>query len=157
MLSDSEILEAIKYERIKIEPFDRSKLGPVSYDLTTTWYEPNPNEVMYNCGAEWVFRTDSSLPKLYKLITKEKITLAPTIVGFAACRSKTELRGLIASFSPLVDPGYSGKLIFLTMEVGGREAVVRIDDLYQLMFFRVDGVVNRPYNKLGRTGFDVAS
>ena len=161
MLSDSEIRYLLKIKEIQIEPFVFDKLGPVSYDLSTRIEGEDVNDGDPT-AERWVM-TESikKLPRLLKLVTVEKITLSPRYIGMVMCRSKTELRSLITSFSPLVDPGYSGHLIFLVLDTTG--ACIRVDDLFQITFSEVQGRVARPYNKRpgsnaqGRTGFNTTS
>ena len=124
MMTDNEILRAIKYERIKIKPFDIKKLGPVSYDITT-------------------LREDIA-GRNYKLVSTEEITLSKSIAGLIGLRSKTTKKGIWASFSPLIDPGFKGHLIFLVQTIPFRP--VDLHHLFQIMFFKL-GTVNVTYNK----------
>jgi deoxycytidine triphosphate deaminase len=162
MLSDNQIDKLIRIGKIKIVPYWPDRLGPVSYDLHTHVDGSDKTEMLVYGSEQWVM-TESikNLPRLIKLVTTEEIQLSPGYVGTAMCRSRSELRGLITSFSPLVDPGYKGHLIFLVLDTIGN--CIRVDDLFQITFDKVYGDVARPYNKrkgsnaMGRTGFETTS
>lgn len=129
LLSDKQILDLIASGDIKIEPFDRKRLGPVSYDLTTESIEPG-------------FRG------VYKLVSKERIRLSNKVVGLVCMRSRTTLQGWFGSFSALVDPGYCGNLIFLVYKPAliAVSSIGEMNDMFQIMFFKV-GDVEQAYNE----------
>ena len=126
MMTDNEILRAIKYERIKIKPFNIKKLGPVSYDLTTF--------------------IEKSGKLMSRLVSLEEFKLPRDIVGILAPRSRVSLRGIFTSFSPIVDPGYRGHVIFLVYRPEPPHLIINMMDLFQIMFFRV-GEVKVAYNE----------
>jgi len=146
MLSDKKILELQKQFNI-IEPFDREKLGPVSYDLTTE--------------VEYTIRTDYSKSSIYKLVTKETITMPREYLGILSPRSRVAMKDLFTSSSMLVDPGFKGKLTFLVLDILKRRGAVipKMDNLFQMMMVRVEGEVQVPYDKrktstaMNRRGF----
>lgn len=119
MLTDKEIKQLIKFKRLRIEPFDPKRLGPVSYDLTT-------------------FRKGEYRGVL-RLVSEERITLARNIAGWVSLRSNTTKRNIFASFSSLVDPGYSGHLIFLVFDPTNR-FVGNLINIFQIVFFKVGEV-----------------
>jgi len=121
MLSDVEILQRLKFGALKIEPFDRKRLGPVSYDITTE-----------------AIRCDEGV---YDLVSKEKFTLPRDLAGIIGLRSRSSVLGLFASFSPLVDPGFSGKLIFLVFNPNRSKIGFRsLTNILQVMFLKVNKV-----------------
>ena len=126
MLSDKEIEVLLLQEKIIINPYVLGHLGSVSYDLTTI-------QESQNRGVR-------------RLVTVETITLSKDIVGLVCPRSRIALRGLFFSSSSLVDPGYSGKLIFLVWCPEEPNKEYPINDLFQIMFFKV-GEVNVAYNE----------
>jgi len=124
MLTDKEILEAIKFERIKIDPFDLERLGPVSYDITT--------KIVKRVG------------NISKLVSVEKFELSRNMVGLIVPRSRIAKLGLFTSYGPLIDPGYRGKLIFLVLTQDSYRR--KLSDLFQIIFFKV-GEVMEAYNE----------
>jgi len=132
-------MDAIERNKITIEPFDIKKLGPVSYDLTT--------------------RLERDDEEVIDLVTEETITLSRDIAGIVCFRSNATKRSSppIAVFSQLVDPGYSGKLIFRIVKL--KYPLGDLTSLFQIMFVKVDGKVAVPYNKrksstaMNRVGF----
>jgi len=127
LLTDSEIVEYLADQRLIIEPFKRERLGPVSYDITT-----RPEGV----GRNGVWR----------LVSIETITMPRDLVGMLAPRSKTSKQGIFSSYSPLVDPGYRGHVIFLVYNPALPSYPGHLKNLFQLMFFRI-GKVNVAYNE----------
>jgi dUTPase len=136
MLSDKDILERMKESimnkdtgeiaGLSISPYYPQKLGSVSYDLTT--------RVEYqNRGVK-------------RLVTEETINIPRDLVGIVCSRSRLAMRGLFASFSSLVDPGYRGKLTFLVWCPEEPNKNYDESDLFQIMFFKV-GEVNVTYNE----------
>lgn len=149
MLSDKEIEARIKSlcqdsngsfdSGMLITPFDKKRLGPVSYDLTT-------EVVDQKRGVK-------------RLVTKETINMPRDLAGIVSARSRLEMRGLFAAFSFLVDPGYEGKLTFLVWRPEEPNKDYDASDLFQIMFFKV-GEVEQAYNErpsstaMGRKGFN---
>jgi len=139
LLSDKEVLEAIKWNKIVIEPFNRERLGPCSYDITTR-----------------IVKEDEE--SLY-LVSEETITIGKDIVGIGILRSNASKRvsPVIASYSQLIDPGYSGKLIFRILKL--KFPIGDIANLFQIVFFRLRNKVEVGYNErskstaMGRQGF----
>jgi len=136
MLSDKEILKRLKESScnldqtiisgLAISPFDPKRLGSASYDLTT--------------------RVEFQNRGVKRLVTEEEINMPRDLAGLVVARSRIALRGLFASFGPLVDPGYRGKLIFLVWCPEEPNKTYDESDLFQIMFFKV-GEVNVAYNE----------
>lgn len=137
ILSDSDIIEEIEKKGLIIEPFRKKNLGPCSYDLTI-------GEIYSKWGK---------CPRGLELIpgvvvgvtTKEKIIIPSEscIAGIVSLRSGPTRKGLFASFSNLVDPGYSGQLTF-TLQTTIKP--IRIDigsSLFQILFFRTGKIKNK--------------
>jgi deoxycytidine triphosphate deaminase len=139
MLSDKQIKDLISQKEIKITPFDKKNLGPVSYDLSTV--------------SEYISRG------VRRLVTRETIQLSKAVAGIICLRSRGALRGLFWSGSQLVDPGYKGKLLFLVYDPVNPNKDYDSSDLFQIMFFRV-GAVEVPYDErpastaMNREGFN---
>mgnify|MGYP001047061361 CR=1 FL=1 len=138
MLSDLEIKRLLLTGGLKIEPFDSRRLGPVSYDILTELQDWDKN--------------------MARLRSVETFTLPRNILGICSLRSRaTHMEETFASFSNLIDPGYSGKLIFLVYSPA--DYAFNYTDLFQIMFMVVDGKVGVAYNErksstaMNRNGF----
>ena len=125
MLSDKQILDLIASGDIMIEPFEKERLGPVSYDLTT--------------------ESNSQFRGVRKLASKETIKLSNKVAGLICMRSRSTIAGWVASYSQLVDPGYCGRLIFLAWQLVSTP-YLEVDKMFQIMFFKV-GEVEQAYNE----------
>ena len=92
VLSDAQILEALKTGEIKLEPNDLSAcLNAAGYDL--------------RCS-----KTVTIMPKDYQLVaTLETVELGLNVVAFMHIRSSLAREGLIGSFA-VIDPGFRGQL-----------------------------------------------
>jgi deoxycytidine triphosphate deaminase len=138
MLTDNEIKQLIAEKKLDIEPYDPDRLGPVSYDLTTHAF--------------------GSINDVRQLTTAEVITMPRDLVGILTPRSRLAVRGLFASFSLLVDPGFKGHLIFLVFRPGQLTEDYNVSDLFQIMFMKI-GSVGTSYDErpsstaMGRNGF----
>lgn len=121
ILTHNEILKEIAKKRVKIEPFDKKRVGPVSVDLTLD----NKIRVfkhekdIINIGEDSDYKEITEivgLKKGYILkpgelvlgITKEKITLPEDICGWLQSRSRFARFGLMSHITaPFVCPGVS--------------------------------------------------
>jgi len=134
MLSDKEIIFEIVSGSMQIQPFKKMNLGPVSYDLTIgkicTSYGECKNDLQLFPGVA------------VGVTTKESITLLPKtrIAGLLSMRSGPTRKGLFASFSHLVDPGYSGKLNLVVQTVKPFKLCIG-DSICQIMFFRTGDIL----------------
>ena len=137
VLTDKEIKGLMKEKKIQLKPFYERCLGPVSYDVGTTI-------------------EDTADFGIYKLVSHEEIKLSRDIAGIIGERSRIANYSLFASFSPLIDPGFKGHLIFLVQDpfYQLRNVQEELGALFQIMFFRV-GEVDVAYNeRKTSTGMD---
>jgi len=122
-----------------IDPFDPEKLGPVSYDLTTEFDQ-----------IPW----DGNMARL---VSVETITLPRNITAIVGLRSRAVIKEeVFASFSFLVDPGFSGKLTFLVYSPANY--AFNWEDLFQIIFIKIKepevAYNERKTSKgMGRSGF----
>ena len=143
MLSDTEIKKLVFYcnmiNKPLITPYREERLGPCSYDITTK-LEREDDESLY-------------------LVSEETFTIPREYLGIVCLRSNASKRTspILASYSQLVDPGYTGKLIFRVLKL--KYPIGNLVDLFQIIFMRVDGKVGVAYNErktstaLERKGF----
>jgi dCTP deaminase len=130
ILTNGEILKEIENNRIKIEPFDLSAVGPASIDLTLD------NQLRVFTSKEKIIEEDIDYKKITTLIniednyilqpnelvlgiTKEKITLPEDICGFLNSRSRYARIGLMSHITaPFVSPGVSNKQVLEIFNAG---------------------------------------
>jgi len=126
-------------QKLLIDPFDPERMGPVSYDIKT-------------------HRQGGDEESIY-LVSDEEFNLPRSIAALVLLRSNTSFRKspLLASFSQLVDPGYSGHLVFRLLKL--EYPFGDLTNLFQIIFFEVKGEVGEAYNErqkstaMGRKGF----
>ncbi|MBD3203841.1 dCTP deaminase [Candidatus Woesearchaeota archaeon] len=123
ILTRDAIFDEIKKGKIKIEPFDRSQIGPASIDLTLDnkfrFYKQRCSRVALNDidirKITELVKTDcfELLPGQAILgITKEKITLPENMCGWLEGRSRYARVGLqIHTTASFVQPGISNKQV----------------------------------------------
>ena len=134
MLSDRDIIEAMKKGEIKIENFDEKSLTPNGYDLRIGEIMLSDKK-LYNKG-------EVNIPKLTHFLvgSLEYIILGEKYVSQIWIKSRWARRGVIASFG-LVDSGFEGILTmgaFATQDIS-----IKIGDRFaQLSFFELK---NKPY------------
>jgi len=128
LLTKPEILKAIKSRRVKIQPFDKSSVGPASIDLTLD------NEIRIFNKKQLVENTDyKSITKKITIkngyllkpkelvlgITKEKITLPNNLAGWINSRSRFARIGLMSHITaPFIAPGVSNKQVLEIYNAG---------------------------------------
>ena len=150
-LTRKEILAEIKKGNIKIEPFDRKALGPISFDLSLgdefgllkKKRIKLDEEVNYKEHIKVVRSKEIELkPNDFVLgITRERITLAENIAGLLSGRSKFARLGLLVhATAPLIHPGVSNKQIFEIKNVGNAKLILSAGlRIGQLSFIRLSG------------------
>ena len=140
MLSDGDILNAIKKGYIKIENFQEENLTPNGYDLTI-------GEIMLPDSGIYVKEGKLEIPSLTRFLvgSKEYIKLNRDYVAQIWIKSRWARRGVMASFG-LVDAGFEGILTMgafasqgITMEIG--------DKFAQICFFKLDSPAKETYEK----------
>lgn len=154
ILTRNEIIKEIEKGRIKIQPLNRSQIGPASIDLTlynefrTFKRRIFPYKVNEKSNYEALTRKKKARkyiiiqPNEFILgITKEKITLPENICGWLSGRTKFARLGIAVHITAdFIQPGVSNKQVFeiknvshvpLKLEVGTRIA--------QLVLERTEG------------------
>ena len=129
VLSDVEILEAMKTGELKLEPSDLSVcLNPAGYDL--------------RCSEDVVLK-----PKNYVLVaTLEKIELGLNLVAFMHIRSSLAREGIIGSFA-VIDPGFRGQLTLHLSNVSDKEIKFKKGErIVQIVFHHLSSTAKKGYN-----------
>lgn len=129
ILTKKEILSEIKRKRIKIDPFDKTAIGPASIDLTldNKLRVFNTNKVIAedidykkitevkNIKSSYIIRPG----ELVLGITKEKITLPENICGWLNSRSSYARIGLMSHITaPFIAPGIANKQVLEIYNAG---------------------------------------
>lgn len=129
VLSDAEILAALKSGEIKLEPNDLSAcLNPAGYDL--------------RCSRKVVLK-----PKQYELVaTMETVELGLNIAAFMHIRSSLAREGVIGSFA-VVDPGFRGQLTLNLHNVSNKEITLNEGErIVQIVFHSLGSSAKKGYN-----------
>ena len=129
VLSDSQILDALKTGELKLEPSDISAcLNPAGYDLR-------------------IAKTVVVKPKHYELVaTLETVELGLNVVATLHIRSSLAREGLIGSFA-VVDPGFRGQLTLNLHNVGEKEVTLKEGErIVQIMFHHLGSSAKKGYN-----------
>ncbi len=128
VLSDVEILSALKAGVIKIVPFDKKCLNPAGYDLRLE-------------------KTIAIKPWTQELVaTLERVELVPTVVGFLNIRSSLAREGVIGSLA-LVDPGFRGQLTIALFNSSKEKVKIKKRERFvQITFAKLGGRAKRGYS-----------
>ena len=127
VLSDIEILEALKSGIIGIAPFSKKRLTPAGYDLAS-------------------FSKIDINPRDHKLIaTLESIKLNPQILGTIYLKSSFAREGVIGSFAA-IDPGFRGQLTLFLFNSGTRIVHINKNEpVVQVVFHVTSKPSDKPY------------
>lgn len=155
ILADSMILIELKFGGIVVSPFDRSKLGPNSVDLTL-----NKNFRTYKSGLLDVKKDNPTIEgefpeegfilqpnELYLGMTNERIGCHGTICANVEGKSSLGRLGIKAHITAgFIDTGFEGNIV-LEIEVFKPIRIYPNMPICQVKFQRVEGTVLEPYNK----------
>ena len=137
ILTQNEILKAIRKKRIKIEPFNEKDVGPASIDLTLDnkfRVFKKGKLVKVNEQTDYKKITKSVIKDSVRLkkgdmiiaITREKITLPDNICGFLHGRSRFARLGVMVHVSSaFVQPGVSNKQVLEFVNLGHWDVELR--------------------------------
>lgn len=146
ILTDHDIEEACKKQRIVIDPFESNQVQGATYDLrvgkqgatTSTKKIVNLEEDGYLLLKPGDFAI---------IVVLEKLRLSPQYVGRFGLRSKYARKGIIATTGPQIDPGYDGRLILgLTNLTPRAISLPYKDDLVSVEFHRLEKPRTKPYS-----------
>lgn len=105
MLSDFEILRAIKKGNIIIDPFDESQLTPNGYDLSVDKIEVDDKELVVNNGGNFLIPAKTD----FRVLTRETIRCPLDISAQLWLKSKFARNGVQATFG-MVEASFNGTL-----------------------------------------------
>jgi len=127
VLSDLEILSALRAGIIKIVPFDESCLNPAGYDLRLK------NTVVIKPGRQEL------------VATIERIELDLNVAGFLNIRSSLAREGVVGSLA-LVDPGFRGQLTIALFNASSQRVKIKKGERFvQITFAKLGRRVKRGY------------
>jgi dCTP deaminase len=157
VLSDADILEALRRGELLVEPFEERALTPNGIDLRIA-------EVLVPDAAPEPVRSGSAtIPAHARFLvsTVERVRLGPQLAGQLWIRSSFARRGLIAAFGK-VEAGFDG-----TLTIGGFNAAAQALELpigerfCQMAFEALTSPAAKPYaqrsgNYQGQRGVTLA-
>ena len=163
-LSDVDIKKAIKKGEIKIKPLNPAQIGPGSVDLTlgdTFWFFREKylgtmvdlEKVGFKKATQKV-KADAVVlapGEMCLAISKEKITLAPGIMGRLEGRSRYARMGLAVHItSAVVQPGSSNHQVFEIFNSAPFAIMLHQGmRISQVVFARTESPTSKPYAKHG--------
>lgn len=153
ILSKKTILDEIKNGNINISPFSKRNLGPASYDLTLDdkfrFFDTRAKLIDINEKSDYqrltTFRRLKSVilmpGDLILGITKERISLDPSICGRLSGRSRFARLGLgVHITADFVQPGINNKQILEIKNLGNVPLKLNANSkIMQIMFERIEG------------------
>ncbi len=139
VLSNESIKKLISDGKLKVQPYNESKVGSISVDL-------HLGEAALNSDTGEEFELSDyhlSLDEFLLANTKEHIELPDDIMARIVPRSSIARLGLLCTFdADILPPNYSGKPI-LTLKNLSKKPVLLVEGLaiFQLVFEQVDKAV----------------
>lgn len=136
VLSDADILEAVKSGKLAIDPFLEKNLTPNGYDLSFT-------EIMIPDvhGTERVFREGRVLvpaKERFLFSTREIVTLPEDVTAQLWIRTSYARRGVMAAFGK-VEAGFSGTLTIPAFNASAKQLELPVGDRFcQIVFERLE-------------------
>lgn len=106
ILSDGEIIEAIKNGEINISPFDEKCLTPNGYDLHIGGIEEDNFMYKWTSDFHWIKPLKS-----FRVVSLETITCDALHVAFLHLKTRYSRSGIQATFGK-IDAGFNGTLSF---------------------------------------------
>lgn len=143
LLSDSSIKELIKVG--VLESAIEESVGPVSYDLRTLEFYPKGGKT-----------TEVELmPGESVFVGSQEIIHLPNTIAARVMLRNSRIRQGLSLDAPLYFPGHSTRVFFRVTNVSqGAIALDRAHGIAQLVFERVEGEVNHPYDGTFADEFD---
>ncbi len=165
VFSDVDILDALDKGIIKIEPFDKSQIGPASVDLTLSneWYflkkkyigktvdlSKTPFTEVFEMKKADSIELEPGVLCLGK--TLEKITLPPNLIGKLEGRSRYARMGLIIHITAaVVQPGSSNHQILEIVNLAPFKIKIHKGmRISQILFEELKTPTSKPYALFGQ-------
>lgn len=164
-LSDSDIEKAVKTKEIVLEPFDKARLQPVSYDIrlgnkfivndesATHMIDPakkifaKTREIIIKDGEEFILHPGISVLGT----SKEYFGSDHYLVQVGGKSSLARVGLMIHNTAGIINPGH---FLYITFELTNQNNVPIIlrpgMDIAQLTFSKISSPTKRSYKKIGR-------
>lgn len=128
VLSDQQIIEALKSGTLKIDPFSVEKLNPAGYDFSSS--------------SRFVLN-----PREWKLIsTLETVELSSSLIATIHLKSSFAREGIVGSFA-IIDPGFRGQLTLSVYNVGRNIIEIsKSESIVQVVFYLMGTKSDIPYH-----------
>lgn len=153
ILTKEEILKEIGSGRIRIEPFDPASVGPASIDLTLgdSFRIFRARDDVYDVTEESDYKGLSDLVTAESIvvrphetvlgITRERITLPPSICGWLEGRSRFARLGLMIHISAsFMQPGIANRQVLEISNMGSLPLRIHAGTrICQFIFQRTEG------------------
>ncbi len=142
ILSDKDVVNAIKEGQLKIRGFKEENLTPNGYDLTI-------DEVMINPSRKKVSEGKVVIPPLSSFVvsTKEFVEFGSDLTGQLWIRSSWARRGVIASFGK-IDAGFRGTLTLAGFNASSNELEISVGDTFaQMVLEEVSSEAEKTYDQ----------
>jgi len=145
MMSDEQILAAVKNGEIVLDPFDPSKVQPASYDARVgTWAFSSSSKERVNLSQKGVLIVEPG--EFAVLEPRERVQLDNRTAGQLGLRSEYARRGLLMLSGPQIDPGFSGVLVVRMVNLATKPIALPYEDPFlTIQFFRLSSPVQTPY------------
>ena len=146
MMSDEQILAAVKNREIVLDPFDPTKVQPASYDARVgTWAFSSSSKEKVNLSQKGVLIVE---PGEFAVIEpRERVQLDNKTAGQLGLRSEYARRGLLMLSGPQIDPGFSGVLVVRMVNLATKPIALPYEDPFlTIQFFRQSSPVQTPYD-----------
>ncbi len=143
VLARKEILEKVKSGGLKIEPFDKERIEPASYDCQLgAVVEAGSGRVDWSDGEEFILQSNSWAA----VASDEEFEIPKDICASYGIRSGLARRGVIAFGGPQIAPGYSGR-IFVSLYNPTLEPIVlrHQQDILSVIFYEISSADEKGY------------
>jgi len=142
VLSDKDIEDFIKNNKLGIEPFENKNLTPNGYDLTI-------DEVYIKKTGSHIKGGIATIPPMtwFAISTKEFVKMGPDIASQLWIRSSYARKGVMASFGK-VDAGFHGTLTISCFNTNDTPLDIPIGDRFcQIVFENLSSSPQELYDK----------
>jgi len=142
VLSDRDIENSIKNNKLGIEPFNPKNLTPNGYDLSI-------DEIYIRKTDEHIKNGVAKIPAQtwFAISTKEFVKMGPQITSQLWIRSSYARRGVMASFGK-VDAGFHGTLTISCFNSNDEPLEIPIGDRFcQIVFENLSSMPSELYDK----------
>jgi dCTP deaminase len=142
MLSDLEIISAIKDRNLEIINFNEENLTPNGYDVTI-------GEIRIPLFNDNIKTGKTIVPPdtRFAINTKEYFKLSKNIVGEIWLRTSWARHGIISSFG-IIDAGFEGTLNFFAYNASEKYVEISIGERFaQVVFFYLKNTAEKGYDE----------